>query len=750
MHLSELARLLPPAVRDQLESLFEQFSAENGSRDLEWFLAWLHKRGHLDEAGLRAVAGRADVTVPPRGSFRREAEPEDLREDPKIDYEAHGVVGTGAMGLVHLVRDRRLGRMVALKTMDRDLARDPELAARFVTEVQVTAQLEHPNIVPVYRMLDTKTGAAAYTMKLIRGESVRDYLNECLAQERSGRVVQGYRLEDRLEHFLKVCSAMAYAHSRGVLHRDLKPPNVMVGPFGEVYVMDWGIARVQGVDETLTGGGIDAPEKDHGGGATEYGQAMGTPSYMSPEQAQGRLDELGPASDQYALGLILFELVTLKKARAGHGVEALLALARDGDKAPMEHVMGRPVPRELVGIVDRATALKPEQRYRDLDALAEDVRRFLRGEEVRAAPDSRFQRAARWLAHNRLRALTAVLTLVALAGLVSTGSLATALRVRSQAAAHSQTMADLVGAVSRQGRRVDDQLRDYEALLESLAGATMHVLSGPDAVHPRPSYLSGDYDAGQTVPADLGPAPRYAQPVSFAHPVFKLAPGVQAHEVGPQLRRLGSLQPDLRRLFVRSAPGLSELLGTDLVPVVWSYVALEAGVHMSYPGHGGYPADYDPRVRPWYRAARDADGPTWTRPYPDVNGLGVMFPVNMALRDDDGRLMGVAGVELTFDHVVAVMNSEGELDGLEARTALLDSSGAVIVASDADRPEFAAGLHGNQAVDAELFDVAEVVQGVLEGRSGSLRSGDEVVVYDRMLSLDWTFVVRVNAARLGL
>jgi hypothetical protein len=127
-----------------------------------------------------------------------------------------------------------------------------------------------------------------------------------------------------------------------------------------------------------------------------------------------------------------------------------------------------------------------------------------------------------------------------------------------------------------------------------------------------------------------------------------------------------------------------------------------------------------------------------------------MFPCNMALRDEAGGLVGVAGVELTFDQVVAVMNSEGEIDGLGARTALLDEHGAVVVASDAARQEFAAGLHDNRAVDAKRFDVAEVVQGVLERRSGSLRSGDEVIVYDRMLSLDWTFVVRVDADRLGL
>ena len=687
------------------------------------------------------------VTLPPKGSFTRD--PDDDRPDEEIEYEAHGVVGTGAMGLVHLVRDRRLGRMVALKTMDRDLARDPELVARFVTEVQVTAQLEHPNIVPVYRMLDTKTGASAYTMKLIQGDSFRDYLNECRAQAEAGRVVEGYRLEDRLEHFLKVCSAIAYAHSRGVVHRDLKPPNVMVGPFSEVYVMDWGIARVDGVDETLTGGIVDAPEKERVVGATEYGSVIGTPSYMPPEQAEGRLDELGPAADQYALGLILFELTTLKKARGGRGTQALLKEACLGSKEPMEHALGEPVPRELVGIVERATAFRPKRRYRDVDALAEDVRRFLRGDPVKAAPDQGFQKAARWLARNRLRALTLVLILVVLSGVVAVGALGTVLRVQRQAAVRQQAMGDLVGAVSRQGRRIDDQLRDYEALLESLAGATMLALQDPGSGLPR-VYFSGDYDAGSTVPPDLGPAARYAQPVSFDHQVFKLAPGVHSMEVVDPLRSLEPLRRELKRLFVRSAPGGVEQLGTDAVPLVWSYVALEEGIHMSYPGHGGYPADYDPRARPWYLAAKDADGPTWTRPYPDVNGLGVMFPCNLPLRDTDGRLLGVAGVELTFDQVVSLMSGDAGLDALGARSALLDADGRVVASSYGERQDFAAGLHDNRAVQAEPFDVAQVVEQVRGGRSGSLRADGEVIVYDRMLSLEWTFVVRVEAGQLGL
>jgi len=687
---------------------------------------------------------RDAITLPPNGSHLLDRS--EQRSEEEVEYEAHGVVGTGAMGLVHLVRDRRLGRMVALKTIDRDLALDPGLLARFVTEVQVTAQLEHPNIVPVYGMLEGRSGATAYTMKLIRGESFRDYLNECRAQEEAGRVVEGYRLQDRLEHFLKVCSALAYAHSRGVVHRDLKPPNVMVGSFSEVYVMDWGIARVQGVDETLTGGGVDATETE---GDTRYGEVIGTPSYMAPEQAGGRLDELGPASDQYALGLILYELVTLQKARRSRGTNALLDEARVGFKEKMEHALGAAVAPELVAIVDRATAFEPKKRYRDVDLLADDVRRFLRGEEVRAAPDRGLQKVARWLARNRVRALALVLALTALTGLVSVGALGTVLGVQRQAATRQQAMADLVTTTARQARRIDAALRDHEALLESLAGATLHVLQ-QDPVADGPLFFSADYDRGERLPGDLGAAPRYAQPVSFDSQVFKLAPDVLPPSVQRELRQLEPLRHDLRRLFGRSSPGGADDLGTDRVPLVWAYVALERGVHMSYPGHGGYPADYDPRVRPWYRSAHEAQGPTWTRPYPDVNGLGVMFPCNLALRGDDGRLLGVAGVELTFDRVVSMLTSDPELAALGARTALLDADGRVVVASDAARQEFAAGLHGNRAVEAEPFDVGEVVASVQAGLSGSLRSGDEVLVYDRLLSLDWTFVARLDAERLGL
>jgi eukaryotic-like serine/threonine-protein kinase len=416
---------------------------------------------------------------------------------PNADLEAHGVVGSGAMGLVRLVRDRRLGRMVALKVMDTRVARDPSAVSRFVTEIQVTSQLEHPNIVPVYRMLDARGDEIGYTMKLIQGETFREYLTECQAQAKAGRMAEGYRLADRLDHFAKVCSALAYAHSRGVVHRDLKPPNVMVGSFGEVYVMDWGIARIQGTDETLTGGQVQVDDRRVG--ETQYGAIIGTPSYMSPEQASGKLDDLGPAADQYALGLMLFELVTLGKARPGRDIDALVTDAAYGVMRPMEHAFGGEVPRELRGIVGRATAFEPGDRYPDVDALGDDVRRFLRGEEVQAAPDDRMQRAARWLAHNRARALGLVLLLVLLVAGVSVVSLGAIVGVQRGAAERTERMADLVGAVSKQSRRIDQQLQSYEALLEGLTGAALHALSGAaaaDPFGPRPDLLGNLQRAG--------------------------------------------------------------------------------------------------------------------------------------------------------------------------------------------------------------------------------------------------------------
>ena len=246
---------------------------------------------------------------------------------------------------------------------------------------------------PVHELLRLENGQRAYAMKVIEGRTLAEVVMAAwLRHQQRGRVNEPRELAERLEYFLKVCDAVGYAHARGVVHRDLKPDNVMIGPHREVYVMDWGVARL------LDGDGPEpAPQ---GSPDTQRGEAVGTPMYMSPEQARG--EAVGPASDQYALGVMLQELVTLQPAvRAPHADLALYHAGR-AMRAPMLHLRaGVRVSPDLVAIVDRATAPDPAGRYADVEVLAEEVRSYLRGDEIRALPDGWVRRWSRSFVRHR-------------------------------------------------------------------------------------------------------------------------------------------------------------------------------------------------------------------------------------------------------------------------------------------------------------------------------------------------------------
>jgi serine/threonine protein kinase len=274
-------------------------------------------------------------------------------------YELRGRVGRGGMGTVWRAFDRELGREVALKVMNGPEAR-PGGVARLRTEAQVLARLEHPGLVPVHDLGTLPDGRPFYAMKLVRGRRLDEHVRD-LPQRAA-----------RLRVFERICEAVAFAHAQGVIHRDLKPQNVMVGPFGEVLVLDWGVAKVLGGEAPETpppAAGLDAaparvPVDPDAATLTAAGTVLGTPGYMAPEQARGE-SAVGVAADVYALGALLSFL-------AGEGP-----------------------PRALAAVVARARAPRPEDRYPSVGELQEDVSRFLSGLPVTAYAEGPVETARR-------------------------------------------------------------------------------------------------------------------------------------------------------------------------------------------------------------------------------------------------------------------------------------------------------------------------------------------------------------------
>ncbi len=305
--------------------------------------------------------------------------------DAASRYAMRRVLGAGGMGEVRLTTDAWIGRDVAMKVVKAGHGGTAETRGRFLREARVQGQLEHPSVVPVYDIGKSPEGESFFTMKRIGGHTFEQIIDGL--RERNPTIIGSYTRRKLLSAMSQVCLAIAYAHSRGVVHRDLKPSNVMLGDFGEVYVLDWGVAKIAGAAEaserapSASGPATaDVISAEADSLRTHAGALVGTPGYMSPEQARGDIDAIGPASDVYALGAMLFELLALEPLHAGRTIVAILASTQMAVQPPSERAPNAEIAPELDAICVRATRFEPVDRFPSARAMHEAIESVLAGE----------------------------------------------------------------------------------------------------------------------------------------------------------------------------------------------------------------------------------------------------------------------------------------------------------------------------------------------------------------------------------
>jgi serine/threonine protein kinase len=410
---------LRPENRELLEALVQRHLAMHGNDPQQSLAAVSSLRSvrqdlqQIADADVQASLAHASTATPPPDPNATRADTTSPSARRFLILRPHA---RGGLGEVFVAEDQELHREVALKEIQERHADNPESRARFLLEAEVTGGLEHPGIVPVYGLGTYGDGRPFYAMRFIRGDSLKDAIERFHKDKASLPAGErALRLRQLLGRFVDVCQAIAYAHSRGVLHRDLKPGNVMLGKYGETLVVDWGLAKVlDRADVEAT----EAPLQPTLGGdsaKTQTGAALGTPAYMSPEQAAGRLDRLGPRSDVYSLGATLYCLLTGQSPFPSGDAGEVLGKVQRGDY-PRPRELDRQIHPALEAVCCKAMALRPEDRYATPQALADDLEKYLADEVVTAYREPLPARLARWRRRHPTLVTATALVLLTLIG----------------------------------------------------------------------------------------------------------------------------------------------------------------------------------------------------------------------------------------------------------------------------------------------------------------------------------------------
>jgi len=445
-------KLLSESETDYIESLIEQ-TLEFHENDSGLAIESLGGYARVDAIIRQAVDDThhsmltTKLGIQGLGALDEPIDVDDVALDEKIGrYTRSREFSRGGMGRILLVHDELLLRDIALKELlpESTGSDDPEvpdaspmrqsgaLMARFLREARITGGLEHPTIVPVYELGRRENGSLYYTMRLVRGKTMRTALEECKNLEQRLRILSNY---------LDLCMGIAYAHSKGIVHRDIKPSNVMIGEFGETVIIDWGLAKIVGskddTDEKLA-----TLEEFHGPKAisvdkTISGERMGSPNYMSPEQAAGEIEEIDARSDVFSLGTLLYEILTNSLPFDGKTVEEIMEKVEGGKYKPVDSKELH-LPKELISICDRALSKEKGDRYSSAKGLGEDIRSFMSGSMVSVYEYSAAERLQRF--YKKYRTLVNLSTVFAI--LVLTISIASFVSISNSRDAALQSSRD--------------------------------------------------------------------------------------------------------------------------------------------------------------------------------------------------------------------------------------------------------------------------------------------------------------------
>lgn len=666
----------------------------------------------IDFDSMTYLEAQADATVlvtPRRETRPLEPLPELQKSSSQADkeriesqvFERYSHVrelGQGAMGIVALMQDVLLRRQVAYKQIKAEALDQENILEQFLSEAQITSQLEHPGVVPIYSLEILPSGEIAYAMKVVEGQTLKERLEKLKGPLQQNPKLWPETLVTLLEDFLKVCDAMAYAHSKGVIHRDLKPSNIMFGLFHEVYILDWGIAKVFDAKAGVT---VSHPVDD----SPPEGKSrplVGTPRYMSPEQIKGI--DLNDASDLFTLGLILQEVVCLQTAVQAKTLQEAILKVLKPDQRPIVHALGLPVPAALKAIIQKATAIKISERYANVQALADELRLVLQDQAPKVLPDNLWHRCLRWIRNNSAKAMVAAMSLFLICAIAIGGSLWLWQETLKNMRDHKLALELAFKQSLMASQRLDSHFGKFEALLAHVASAASEA------------WLRGQPDGPELIDAEK---------LKRSRDLFQQSQYEQIFWQGPlqKSKQLSVLLPHFQAIFARAQnPDLlpSQWLKKPLSPITELYLQI-GNVHLLYPLSLQSPR----RLEDFQKALAQTDEIQWLQPIENEHVR--VLPLSMALQTAQHQAIGQA----------SLLINDNSIENAISPQALKAYVSNWIV----DRQ-----LHLIHGTVATLPDAIQ--EAIQAGKSGYFEQDGALWIYQPLATQNWTLVLKFELKTL--
>ena len=638
------------------------------------------------------------------------------------------VLGEGGMGFVHSAFDSVLHRKVAVKSLLYNVTSDSNYWKRFYREAQITAQLAHPSIVPVYSINLDENRQPLLVMKKIQGVTLDQFISECSKASRTDEYISSkHGLLPRIEMMIKICDAINYAHTRGVIHRDIKPDNIMVGEFEDVYVMDWGLARAQK--------GTDLPTElntqiNDDGLKTKVGALIGTPFYMAPEQANSKAEHVGYSSDQYSIGILLYEMCSLKQARKNTKIKNLIEEARSGILSNFHEDMKGVDPR-LKAIISKACQKDHTQRYPSMKMLAQDLRRFTHNKSVWAHEDSRLIKIVRYLFNRPTLSLSALILLIVITASSIILSLFSTLENAALAQNRQELTTNILNKSLAQTRNLDQFFSEPQLEVQKFASLTRFKLQNLMIDTQTCLKLNQFINT-----PDFKSHPKYLDPVSLRRGNCFLPKGVDSSEAQIGLSLSMDIQSDVKELFSNYTPReqFEQLFWkNDNSKIHWVYFGYEDGTLFSYPAIPEATQDIDSRSQSWYQNGLLHHNATCGDPYSDSSNSSYLIPCHQQILDINKKPVGVIGIDFRLDDLLEKF-SKIRLPKLTG-SYLIDEERTILFSSQNDAAVplvFKDNIFKNDTFSEAL--TKELSNGLIE-------TNDGVYSYSRMQFVPWTLIL---------